>query len=156
MRSVKAKPAGNSVILLIAIFKLVKGLALVAVGIGLLHLLHKDVEETTLHWINMLRIDPDNHYVHRGLTRVFRVTPKQLKELSVGTFLYAALFLTEGIGLLMRKRWAEYFTIITTASLIPLEIYELSKHLTPATLLVLAINVAIVIYLVQRVRKTSA
>ena len=156
MRSVKAKPAGNSVILLIAIFKLVKGLALVAVGIGLLHLLHKDVEETTLHWINMLRIDPDNHYVHRGLTRVFRVTPKQLKELSVGTFLYAALFLTEGIGLLMRKRWAEYFTIITTASLIPLEIYELSKHLTPAKLLVLAINIAIVIYLVQRVRKTSA
>jgi uncharacterized membrane protein (DUF2068 family) len=156
MRSVKAKPAGNSVILLIAIFKLVKGLALVAVGIGLLHLLHKDVEETTLHWINMLRIDPDNHYVHRGLTRVFRVTPKQLKELSLGTFLYAALFLTEGIGLLMRKRWAEYFTIITTASLIPLEIYELSKHLTPAKLLVLAINIAIVIYLVQRVRKTSA
>ena len=156
MRSVKAKPAGNSVILLIAIFKLVKGLALVAVGVGLLHLLHKDVQETTLHWINMLRIDPDNHYVHRGLARVFRVTPKQLKELSIGTFLYAALFLTEGTGLMLRKRWAEYFTIITTASLIPLEIYELSKHFTPVKLLVLAVNVAIVIYLVQRVRKTSA
>ncbi len=127
---------------------------MVAVGIGLLHLLHKDVEETTLHWINMLRIDPDNHYVHRGLARVFRVTPKQLKELSVGTFLYAALFLTEGTGLMLRKRWAEYFTIITTASLIPLEIYELFKHFTSVKLLVLAINVAIVIYLVKRVRST--
>ena len=75
-------------------------------------------------------MDPDNRYIHGILVRIFRVTPKQLKELSVGTFIYAGLFLTEGMGLLLRKHWAEYFTIITTGLFIPLEIYELVRHFT--------------------------
>jgi uncharacterized membrane protein (DUF2068 family) len=60
--------------------------------------------------------------------------------------------LTEGVGLLLRKRWAEYFTIITTAGLIPLELYELAKHVTAAKIAILIINIAIVVYLVVRVR----
>jgi uncharacterized membrane protein (DUF2068 family) len=53
---------------------------------------------------------------------------RSLGELSVRTFLYAGLFTTEGIGLLLRKCWAEYFTIVTTGGLIPLEVYELWRH----------------------------
>ena len=70
----------------------------------------------------------------------------------MGTFLYAGLFTTEGIGLLLRKRWAEYFTIVTTGGLIPLEIYELWRHFTAAKTVVALINLAIVWYLVSRVR----
>jgi uncharacterized membrane protein (DUF2068 family) len=51
--------------------------------------------------------------------------------LSVGTFFYGGLFATEGIDLLLRKRWAEYFTIITTSLFIPLEIYEI-VHISPS------------------------
>ena len=76
----------------------------------------------------------------------------QLKELSIGTFLYAGLFTTEGVGLLLRKRWAEFFTIITTACLIPLEIYELSRHITAAKAIVALVNVLIVWYLAWRVQ----
>jgi uncharacterized membrane protein (DUF2068 family) len=82
----------------------------------------------------------------------FAVSPKQLKDASVGTFVYAGLLLTEGTGLSLRKRWAEYFTIITTAGLIPLEAYEIHRHVTAITV-VLLINVAIVIYLIVRVRR---
>jgi uncharacterized membrane protein (DUF2068 family) len=70
----------------------------------------------------------------------------------VGTFLYAGLFATEGLGLLRRKRWAEYFTIVTTGGLIPLEIFELARHFTVTKLVVLFVNVLIVCYLVGRVR----
>jgi uncharacterized membrane protein (DUF2068 family) len=80
------------------------------------------------------------------------VTPAQLRAASVGTFIYSALLLTEGIGLVLRKRWAEYFTIITTAGLIPLEIYEIVHHLTIAKIVVFAVNAAIVVYLIVRVR----
>jgi len=83
------------------------------------------------------------------------VTPKQLRELSVGTFLYAGLFLTEGMGLLLRKHWAEYFTIITTGAFIPLEIYEVARHFTVVKVVVTVINVLIVWYLVARVRSRS-
>ena len=100
-------------------------------------------------------MDQDNRYLHGILVRVFRVTPKQLKTLSVGTFIYAGLFLTEGVGLLLRKHWAEYFTIITTGAFIPLEIYELVRHFTITKVVVTVINVLIVWYLVARVRSRS-
>jgi uncharacterized membrane protein (DUF2068 family) len=142
-------------LLAIALFKLTKGVLLIIVGIGALKLLHRDVAETVSHWIDILRVDPDSRMIHGLLMRVVSVTPKQLEATSVGTFIYAALLLTEGTGLLLRKRWAEYFTIISTAGLIPLEVYEIHRHLTAAKILVLLVNVAIVIYLIARVRRTG-
>ena len=123
------------------------------VGIGALRLLHRDVGEVVSHWVDVLGVDPDNRYIHRLLSRAFAVSPRQLKEASVGTFIYAGLLLTEGTGLSLRKRWAEYFTSITTAGLIPLEVYEIHRHLTATNIVVLLINVAIVIYLFARVRQ---
>jgi uncharacterized membrane protein (DUF2068 family) len=144
---------GTTTLLLIALFKLLKGLLLVAVGIGAIKLLHRDVADTVMHWINVLRVDPDNRLIHGFLTKVLWVSPNQLKALSAGTFIYAGLLLTEGTGLLLRKRWAEYFTIVTTAGLIPLELYEIARHFTLVKVVVLAVNVAIVLYLVARVRQ---
>ena len=141
------------VLILIGIFKLFKALLLLVVGIGAIKLLHKDVAAVAIHWTQVLRVDPDNRFVHGVLERIFRVTlPRQLKELSVGTFFYAALFATEGVGLLLRKRWAEYLTIATTGGLIPIEIIELARHFTAPKLIIAVINVLIVWYLVLRVR----
>ena|SRR5580698_2272760 len=138
-------------LLLIALFKLTKGILLLVAAIGAFRLLHRDVAETVNHWVDILRVDPDNRYIHKLLARVLAVTPAQLKAVSAGTFIYAGLLLTEGTGLLLHKRWAEYFTIITTAGLIPLEIYEIVHHLTAAKIWVLIINVAIVVYLIVHV-----
>ena len=143
----------SKTLLAIAIFKLFKGALLLLVGIGALRLLHRDVGEVVSHWADVLGADPDNRFIHRLLARAFAVSPRQLEEASVGTFIYAGLLLTEGTGLWLRKRWAEYFTIITTAGLIPLEVYEIHRHLTAIKIVVLLINVAIVIYLVARVRR---
>jgi uncharacterized membrane protein (DUF2068 family) len=151
-RSSQSSKSSSFVLVLIGIFKLFKALLLIAVGIGAIKFLHKDVVTTVMHWTHVLRVDPDNRFVHGVLVRIFRVTPKQLKELSVGTFLYAGLFATEGLGLLLRQRWAEYFTIVTTGGLIPLEIFELSRHFTVTKLVVGFVNVVIVWYLVARVR----
>ena len=79
---------------------------------------------------------------------------RRLKELSVGTFIYAAIFFTEGIGLALRKRWAEYFTIITTSSLLPLEVYEIAKHVSAGKVFALLINLLVVAYLVRELRRT--
>jgi len=147
-----AKRPPRAGILLIGLFKLLKGLLLVAVGIGALNLLHKDVAAVAEHWVRILRVDPDNRFIHRVLTKVFAVSPRQLRELSIGTFFYASLLLTEGIGLLLRKHWAEYFTAITTSALIPLEVYELARKFTAARLAVTLVNVAIVWYLVRGLR----
>lgn len=149
------KQQSSFILILIGLFKLVKAALLIAAGVGAIKLLHKDLGETVMHWVRALRVDPDNRYVHGILVRIFRVTPKQLKELSVGTFFYAGLFLTEGLGLLLQKHWAEYFTIVTTGLFIPLELYELARHFTITKLIVTVVNVLIVWYLVARVRSRS-
>ena len=143
----------STTLLAIAIFKLFKGMLLLVVGIGALKLLHRDVGEVVSHWVDVLRVDPDNRFIHRLLVRALSLTPKQLEAASAGTFVYSGLLLTEGFGLLLRKRWAEYFTIVTTAGLIPLEVYEIGRHLTATKIVVLLVNVAIVIYLIVRVRR---
>ena len=148
------KIKGSRGLLLVAAYKLIKGLALLALGIGALSLLHRDVAAEAARWIDLLRIDPQNHYIQSLLARIAKVDTRKLKELSIGTFLYSGVFLTEGVGLALRKRWAEYLTILTTASLLPLEVYEIAKRFSAAKAVILLVNIAVVVYLVNEVRRT--
>lgn len=124
----------DGIIVAIAVFKLVKAAALVAAGIGLVEAMKG-------------RID---------LSRFTAVlTPIRIKLASVASFSYAALFLAEGSGLLMHKRWAEWLTIIATSSLIPFEIYEIVKEATALRIGTLIANVAVVVYLIWKLRRRS-
>jgi uncharacterized membrane protein (DUF2068 family) len=148
------KIRGSRGLLLVAAYKLIKGIGLLALGIGALRLLHKDVAAEIAQWLDALRVDPHNHYIQMLLEKLGMVDDKKLKALSIGTFFYSALFLTEGTGLALRKRWAEYLTIVSTASLLPLEVYEIVKRADAARIVVLVANIAIVVYLVIEVRRT--
>ncbi len=139
---------------LIAAFKLLKGLALLALGIGALKLLHKDVEAIAVHWISVFQVDPHSHYMNLLLAKLSILDDRRLKELSLGTFIYSGIFLTEGSGLALGKRWAEYFTIITTSSLLPPEVYELAKRVSIGGVFALLINLAVVAYLILELRRT--
>jgi len=138
---------------LIAAFKLLKALALVALGVGALELLHKDIAGELEHWINVFRVDPHNHFLDLLLGKLSILDDRRLKELSVGTFVYSGIFFVEGIGLALQKRWAEYLTIVTTASLLPIEIYELTRRVSAGRVLALVINLAIVAYLFFELRR---
>src|SRR6202021_3855635 len=145
------KSSDNRVIRLIALFKLLKSALLVAVGMSALHLLHKDVASVAEHWVKLLGLDPGNRYVDRALQKIGDLTPDKIKTLGIGSFIYAGLFLTEGIGLWLVKRWAEWFSVIITSSLIPVEIYEIYRHPSLIKSLVVILNIAVVGYLVYRI-----
>jgi uncharacterized membrane protein (DUF2068 family) len=142
----------DTIIRLIALFKLLKGIGLIAIGLGALSLLHGDAREHAAHWAHALGVDPNGHYLKPLLDKLGTVSVGELRTIGILTFAYAALFFTEGIGLLLEKVWAEYLTTVLTFSFIPIEIYELSEHASVAKALVLAVNVAIVLYLVLRLR----
>jgi uncharacterized membrane protein (DUF2068 family) len=137
----------------IALFKFVKGALLLALAFGVLSLLHKDVASHVEHWLDQLQIDPDNRFIGMMLSKLQLVHTKELKELSALAAGSAALFLTEGTGLLFRQRWAEWLTIVATSLLMPLEVYELIKEFTSLRLLFLLVNAAVVLFLVYYVRQ---
>jgi uncharacterized membrane protein (DUF2068 family) len=144
---------GDGGLLVIAVFKFVKGAVLLALALGALSFLHKDVAAEVEHWLDQLRIDPDNEFIGALLSKLQLVHTRELKELSALGAAYAALFLTEGTGLLFRKRWAEWLTIVATSSLLPIEVYELAKQFTAVRSLALLINAVVVLYLIYVVRQ---
>lgn len=140
----------------IAIFKFLKCATLIALGVGAFRLLHKDVGELAEHWVEALRLDPGSRWVDLALAKASNVRPAQIKTLGVGSFLYAALFLAEGAGLWLEKRWGEWLTVIITSSLVPVEIYEIYRHPSAVKVAVLVINIGIVGYLINRIRTKPA
>ena len=140
---------------LIAVFKLLKAASLLVVGFGILKLIHTDVAAHLEHWIAMLGFDPGSRIMSRAIQKVTTISPNRIKDFGVVSFIYAGLFLTEGIGLWLMKRWAEWFTVVITSSLLPLEIYEIFHRPTPIKILVLIINIAVVAYLLYRLKSES-
>ena len=153
MSAAEARRAQDATLRLIGGFKLVKGLALLAVALAALRLLHKDLGDVAYTWVGHLHLDVDNRYVDRAIGALLSLDDRKLKAISAGTFFYAALLLTEGVGLLLRRRWAEYFTVVVTGSFIPLEVYELTRHVNTTRLAVTAVNIAVVWYLIVVLRR---
>lgn len=147
------KSSDDRLMRLIAAFKLLKAASLIALGVGAFRFLHKDIAAVLEHWIGVLNLDPANRFLDAAIAKASNLTPEQIKKLGLGSFVYAALFLVEGIGLWLLKPWAEWVTVTITGSLVPIEIYEIHRHPSAIKWLVLALNVAIVIYLIYRIRK---
>ena len=146
------KTSQTRVVRLIALFKLLKGVLLIALGVAALKLLHKDLASLVENWVGVLGLDQNSRFVGRALLAAAALTPNRVRDLIVGSFLYGGLFLTEGIGLWMLKRWAMWFTVIITGSFLPLEIYELARHPTVGKVGILVVNLLFAVYLARRIR----
>jgi len=141
---------------LIGLFKLFKAILLIAVGVGAFKLIHSDVTDIAWRIVTRLGLDPGGRYVGKLLLGAANLTPDKIRDVGVGSFVYAALFLTEGIGLSMAKRWAEWFSVIITSSLVPFEVYEIYRHPTALKVVALLVNIAVVAYLIYRIRTDDA
>lgn len=137
---------------ILAIVKLLKGVLLLIVGIKLLTLINKDAAEVFEAFITRHGIDSGNRIVQNIAEKLEGVGKTQLIMFSLGSFCYSGLQLTEGIGLWMQKRWAEFLTVIATSLLIPVEIYEIFEKFTWVRLLVFGVNIFIVWYLATRLK----
>lgn len=134
-------------LLAIGVLKLLKAALFLAMGFGVIKLLHKDIADVLLHLTMALRFDPESHAVNLLLDRAATLDPHRLKEISFGLFLYAGLDIVEGTGLVLRKGWAEYFTLILTCSFLPWELYEILRHVTGFKLVLFLLNFIVAVYL---------
>jgi uncharacterized membrane protein (DUF2068 family) len=139
----------------IGVFKLSKGLLLAALALGLLHWAPHDIAAALTRLATAVHVDPDGRHVGRVLHTIAALDARRVTAIRAGLLLYGALFLTEGIGLVLRKQWGIWWGLLVTGSFIPLELYESARHPGPLRIGVLLINLAIVWYLARSLRRAS-
>ena len=152
----RAAPTGRfNVLRTIAVYKLVKVLLLLALAYGEVRLSDASLAAKLVTWASARPLGLEHDVATRFLEWFSGLSASRLHALRIVTLAYAAVFATEGIGLWMQKGWAEWLTVIITASLIPLEVWELIFRPTAGKAAVLIANLAIVIYLAWHVRSRS-
>jgi uncharacterized membrane protein (DUF2068 family) len=138
---------------IIAIVKLAKGAALAGVAFGLFSIVHRDLDQLAQQFIDFMRISPENHYAKLLLEKAGVIEPHSIVNAGIATAFYGAILLSEGVGLWLGAAWAEYVVVVTTGFFVPEEIISMvhSPNLTKA--IVIAVNAAILAYVVSLVLK---
>jgi uncharacterized membrane protein (DUF2068 family) len=139
----------------VAAFEAAKGLLVLATGLGLLSLLHKDVQVVAAHFVARLHLNPAKRYPHIFIDAASRLTDSRLWLLAWLALCYAILRLVEAGGLWRQRRWAEWVAAISGGIYVPVEVYELGRGVTWVKLCMLAINLWVVVYMVYALRRSG-
>ena len=130
---------------------------LASAGVGLVRITHghNGLVAELLRTAARLHLDPDNRLVHAALVDLAGLGRTRLELLAAGAFVYAVLHVVEGTGLLLGRRWAEWFTVLMTSSLLPLELFEIARGPDLLRLGIFAANLAILLYLLRQLGAPS-
>jgi len=140
-------------LLLIGLFKLVEAVFFLLVGVGAFHLIHRDLGDAALRLMMRLRMDPEGRLVGFLLDHMDAITAHRLRQIGIATFFYAGLRVTEGVGLVMEKVWAEYLTVGVTISFLPWEMYEIARRLDWIRVGLFVLNLLVLAYLIWWLRR---
>ena len=170
--------ARNQGIFFIAVFDLVKALLFLVAAVGVFHLVDRNTHVELTRLLHVFRVDGDHAFVRDLLLKANVITDPDKRILSGVLLFYTGMYTVEGIGLLLRKRWAEYFAVAMTVIPLPFEVRTLFHHATHPLLghalppaqsapillhsqvfvlkfAVLIINVGIVWYLIHHLRRSA-
>jgi uncharacterized membrane protein (DUF2068 family) len=135
----------------IVAFKVVKAAVLTTIGVVVLVYARRDPVSLLWRLAMTLHLPSTSRMLDHALRIATGLTVRREMALGVTALGYAGLLTVEAAGLAMRRGWARWFTIIITASLLPVELYEIGRDPgRPLRWLTFIVNVAIVIYLYKR------
>jgi uncharacterized membrane protein (DUF2068 family) len=143
----------DGVIKLIILERFVKGATLVVGGIVLIAAgattdLHQRANDLQVQ----LSLEPGRHLLGRLIAWILDRLGSHPNLIGLAAIAYGLLECVEGIGLVLRRRWAEYLVVLATGAFLPLEVSEVLHRPSPLKVGALLINIAIVVYLVWRKR----
>jgi uncharacterized membrane protein (DUF2068 family) len=135
----------------IVAFKVIKAVVLAALGLFLLGYLHRDPVQVVIGLANTVNLSSTSTFFYHAIAFAMHLTTRKQIGLALTAFGYSALLSVEAVGLARRRGWARWFTIGITASLLPIELYEIARQPgEPIRLVTFVVNAAIVIYLYKR------
>ena len=141
----------------LAVERVIRAVLLIGVGLLLLTHTHADWADVARGFVGRVGLDPSRNETGRLISHLAGLGPRQVQRDGAIAIGYGMMEAVEGYGLLRRRQWAEYLTVVATALLFIPEVQELLKHPTGLKVAALLLNVVIVVYLVIRlVRRRHA
>ena len=129
--------------------KLIKGLILIAVGLGFLSLIGQDLDARFDDFLRWIHLDPEKKFFADLGNRLQRISPSSMRGVGIGTLIYSIFSLVEGVGLIFRLRWVGWVVIGESLFFIPIEVYDLMQGFSTVVTSILILNIFIVWYLLQ-------
>jgi uncharacterized membrane protein (DUF2068 family) len=149
-------PAGGRLLPWIAAERTFRALLVFAAGIVLLTHPHTDWGAEISHAARSLGLDPNSNWVRKLTDEIKHVSAREEALFGGLALVYAGIEGTEAYGLWRRRRWGEWLTVIATAIFLLPEVWELTKRVTPLKAGGFVVNLAVVAYLIWRLRHEGA
>lgn len=137
----------------IGAYKLLKAALSLIGALLVLRLMHRNLPDVALRWMTRLHVEPKSFLGRLILHRILLIKGRSLAVAAGALFAYVPLAVAEGVGLILRKVWAEWLAVVTTAAMIPLECLEVYRRTTWLRVAILVANGLVLIYLVVRIRR---
>ncbi len=135
----------------IGLYKIVKAICAIALGITLLCLAQRDIPDMIHDWATLLRLNAEGPLLNYIIDKARSLTPFRMEAAADLVFVYSVVFAVEGYGLYNRKTWAEYLVSVSTAIPLPFEIGALCYQPGIIKTILLIGNAAILIFLIRRI-----
>ena len=132
---------------IVAVVEAAKGALVLAAGLELFTLVHRDVQAIAERIVEHFHFNPASRYPRILLDAAGALTDERLVALAMGAIAYSTVRFIEAYGLWMQRRWAEWLAVVAGGLYIPIEIYEIARRVTWIRSGLLAVNAAIVVYL---------
>lgn len=139
----------------VAVYEAVKGVLVLAIGFGLLALVHRDIQALAETWVDRFGLNPEGRYPRMFLTLADRMADTRLWLVCLGAVFYSLLRFVEAYGLWMARRWAEWFALVSCAVYLPVELFELWRGISVFKLMILGVNGLVVLYLAYALYSSS-
>jgi uncharacterized membrane protein (DUF2068 family) len=158
MRKGRGAEAQETGVKAIVAYKLVKAVLQVVAAAVLFYGVRHGLAASLTRFAEHLRhhaVNAWSNFVVRAVER-FLHAPHSIVWTAYAALVDAVLSGVEGYALWRGYAWGEWLVVATTSSLIPFEIYALTRHLRVGRVILLVLNLVIVAYLVNRVRQRRA
>jgi len=116
-------------------------------GLGLLRLVHRDLDDIAEQIIRFLHASPGGHLSDLFIAAARKANDKSLWAIAAAALVYALVRFAEAYGLWYEREWAEWFALLSGAMYLPWEVLSIIRHSIPLKWVVLILNLLIVLYM---------
>src|SRR6266481_1578114 len=135
-----SKGSANAGLRIMALIEGAKGMLVLAAGLGLFALAHRDVQSIAEELVKHLHLNPARHLPRIFLHLAANLSDRKLWLLASAAIAYSSVRFLEAYGLWHDWKWMKWFAVISGGIYLPAELGEVLYRFSWEKLIVFGVN----------------